>query len=285
MGQWRECSDLAPPPSPEAEAAGEAAVARRSSMKNLFRSLRKGDAGRQREQGGRFSSTAAAPRACSPPGCPVGTHPALLCSLHTPLWQPPSFWPFVRGPCRRPCRSPADTRASLSAASARPGAPPRSTTLQSVDEEGLLEAGSSGALRASPFSACSIDLSCDDGGPSSPSLGGEPSLPGAMLLPEGSTAGLSQQEDSYVVPPPPGPASPGYGSSSSPERQPSPQRLQQEFQQLTDMQCQRALDAEFGHSAEAPPAPPVDPGMQHVLVRGAGRLGGGEGWMGRSSGP
>lgn len=203
MGQWRECSDLAPPPSPEAEAAGEAAVARRSSMKNLFRSLRKGD---------------------------------------------------------------ADTRASLSAASARPGAPPRSTTLQSVDEEGLLEAGSSGALRASPFSACSIDLSCDDGGPSSPSLGGEPSLPGAMLLPEGSTAGLSQQEDSYVVPPPPGPASPGYGSSSSPERQPSPQRLQQEFQQLTDMQCQRALDAEFGHSAEAPPAPPVDPGMQHVLA-------------------
>ncbi|KAL4443672.1 hypothetical protein ABPG75_011409 [Micractinium tetrahymenae] len=204
MAQWRECSDLAPPPSPtaEAEAGGEAVVMRRSSMKNLFRSLRRSD---------------------------------------------------------------AEARPSPPAVRTRGGPPPRSTTLQSVDEEGLLEAGSSGALHASPFSTGSPDFSFDEGARSPPSQGGEPSLPGAALLPEGSAAGFSQQEDSYVAAPPPGGCSPGYGSSSSPERGQSPQRLQQEFQQLTDVQCQRALEAEFGQSAEAPPAPPVDAGVQHVL--------------------
>ncbi|KAL4447234.1 hypothetical protein ABPG77_007267 [Micractinium sp. CCAP 211/92] len=205
MGQWRECSDLAPAPSPpaESEAACEQGVARRSSMRNLFRSLRKSD---------------------------------------------------------------ADSRASLPAVATRSGAPPRSSTLQSVDEEGLLEGGSSGPLRASPFSACSTDMSFDDNGRSSPSLNGEPSLPGAGLLPEGSALGLSQQEESYVEAPLSGALSPGYGSSSSPERRHSPQRLQQEFQQLTDVQCQRALEVEFGQSAEAPRAPPVDPAMRHVLA-------------------
>lgn len=181
---------------------------------------------------------------------------------------PPAAAVLVHATVSTPDPPHADARASSPAAGSRLGGGRRSTTLQSVDEEGLTGA-SSGALHASPFSASSPDFSFEEGGRSSPSLSGEPSLPGGMLLPEGSAAGLSQQEDSYVrYDRPARTLSPGYGSSSSPERQHSPERLQQEFQQLTDVQCQRALDAEFGQSAEARPAPPMDPAMQHVLEFG-----------------